>query len=58
MVDVHQVVRDREGRVLTDQMLQHIYVIQDGLIRKMEIRKRSSNVHVGRHQERYKEGER
>ena len=58
VVDVHQVVRDREGRVLTDQMLQHIYVIQDGLIRQMEIRKRSSNVHVGRHQERYKEGER
>jgi len=58
VVDVHQVVRDREGRVLTDQMLQHIYVIQDGLIRQMEIRKRSGNVHVGRHQEGYKEGER
>ncbi len=39
VVDVHQVVRDREGRVLTDQMVQHIYVIQDGLIRQMEIRK-------------------
>ena len=44
--------------VLTDQMLQHIYVFQDGLIRQMEIRKRSGNVHVGRHQEGYKEGER
>ena len=39
VVDIHQVVRDREGRVLTDQMVQHIYVIQDGLIRRMEIRK-------------------
>src|SRR2546427_3998425 len=29
VVDVHQVVRDREGRVLTDQMVQHIYVIQE-----------------------------
>jgi len=38
-VDVHQVVRDREGRVLTDQMVQHIYVVQDGLIRRMEIRR-------------------
>ncbi len=39
VVDVHQVVRDRSGNTVTDQMVQHVYVVQDGLIRQMEIRK-------------------
>lgn len=39
VVDVHQVVRDRSGNVLTDQMVQHAYVIVAGLITRMEIRK-------------------
>ena len=39
VVDVHQVVRDRSGKILTDQMVQHIYLIEGGLIRHMEIRK-------------------
>jgi len=39
VVDVHQVVRDRSGTIMTDQMVQHVYLIQDGLIRHMEIRK-------------------
>ena len=39
VVDVHQVVRDRGGAVVTDQMVQHIYLIDYGLIRRMEIRK-------------------
>ena len=39
VVEVHQVVRDRAGRVLTDQVVQHVYVVQHGLIRQMEIRK-------------------
>lgn len=39
VVDVHQVVRDPTGRVTADQMVQHVYVIRDGLIRSMEIRK-------------------
>ena len=39
VVDVHQVVRDRGGAVVTDQMVQHVYVIDSGLIRRMEIRK-------------------
>jgi SnoaL-like protein len=39
VVDVHQVVRDRAGHLLTDQVVQHIYVIEAGLIRHMEIRK-------------------
>ena len=30
-------VRDRGGAVLADRMVQHVYVIEDGLIRSMEI---------------------
>jgi ketosteroid isomerase-like protein len=37
-VSVHQVVRDRTGKVLTDRMVQHVYRLQDGRIRRMEIR--------------------
>ncbi|CAN5842852.1 nuclear transport factor 2 family protein [soil metagenome] len=37
VVDVHQVVRDRTGKVLVEQMIQHIYTFQDNLIRSMEI---------------------
>jgi hypothetical protein len=39
VVDVHQVVRDPAGRVLADQMVQHVYAFRDGLITHMEIRK-------------------
>lgn len=39
VVDVHQVVRDRSGNVLGDQMVQHVYAIAGGLITRMEIRK-------------------
>ena len=38
IVDVHQVIRDRAGTVRADQMVQPVYVVQDGLIRSMEIR--------------------
>ena len=38
VVDVHQIVRDLTGNVLSDQMVQHVYVIQDGVIRSMDIR--------------------
>ena len=38
VVDVHQVVRDLGGRVLKDQIVQHAYLVEDGLIRRMEIR--------------------
>ena len=41
VVDVYQVVRDRSGTVVTDQMVQHVYVIEAGLIKRMEIRKSS-----------------
>ncbi len=37
-VDVHQIVHDNAGKLLADQMVQHVYDIQDGLIRSMEIR--------------------
>jgi ketosteroid isomerase-like protein len=37
-IDVHQVVRDKSGKLLVDQMIQHVYEFRDGLIRSMEIR--------------------
>lgn len=37
VVDVHQIVHDLEGNVIADQMVQHLYLIQDGLIRSMDI---------------------
>lgn len=39
VVDVHQVVRDLAGNVILDAMVEHIYLIEDGLIKSMEIRK-------------------
>jgi nuclear transport factor 2 (NTF2) superfamily protein len=39
VVSVHQVVRDLSGRIVADQMVQHVYAIERGLIRHMEIRK-------------------
>ena len=38
VVDVHQVVRDTAGNVVADRMVQHVYRIEGGLIRSMEIR--------------------
>jgi hypothetical protein len=37
VVDVHQVVRDREGNLVLDRMVQHVYFIEGGLIRSMQI---------------------
>ena len=42
VVDVQQVVRDRAGNLVKDEMVQHVYLIEDGLIRSMEIRKPST----------------
>jgi ketosteroid isomerase-like protein len=39
VVEVHQVVRDLDGNVLSDGEVQHVYLIQAGLIMSMEIRK-------------------
>ncbi|MEP6595486.1 MAG: nuclear transport factor 2 family protein [Ginsengibacter sp.] len=37
-VTVHQVVHDIEGKLLVDQMIHHIYTIEGGLIKNMEIK--------------------
>ncbi|HKB43976.1 MAG TPA: nuclear transport factor 2 family protein [Chitinophagaceae bacterium] len=37
-VTVHQVVHDINGNLLIDQIIHHIYTIEDGLIIKMEIK--------------------
>jgi hypothetical protein len=37
-VDVRQVVRDRAGALLKDEKVRHVYRIEDGLVRAMEIR--------------------
>jgi hypothetical protein len=39
VVDVHQVVRDLAGNVLSEGLVQHLYQIQDGLVLRMDIRK-------------------
>jgi ketosteroid isomerase-like protein len=37
-IDVHQVVHNKSGELVVDQMVQHVYEIRDGLIQSMEIR--------------------
>ena len=37
-LEVHQIVRDSEGAVLSERTVQHVYEIRDGLIANMEIR--------------------
>jgi len=37
-IDVHQVVHDKSGKLVVDQMVQHVYEMRDGLIQSMEIR--------------------
>jgi hypothetical protein len=39
MVDVHQVVRDLEGNIILDETVHHVYLILQGSIKRMEIRK-------------------
>ena len=38
VVDVHQVIRDLSGKILKDQVVQHVYSFRDGLIERMDIR--------------------
>ncbi|HKW89225.1 MAG TPA: nuclear transport factor 2 family protein [Candidatus Acidoferrales bacterium] len=38
MVDVRQVIRDLSGKVLKDQIVQHVYSFRDGLVERMDIR--------------------
>ena len=37
-IHVHQVVHDKSGKLVVDQMIQHVYEFRDGLIQSMEIR--------------------
>jgi hypothetical protein len=37
-VEVHQTVRDLKGSVMSDKMVGHIFRIEDGLIRRFDIR--------------------
>lgn len=37
VVNVHQVVRDLEGGVLTDGRVRHAYTFRDGLVARMDI---------------------
>jgi ketosteroid isomerase-like protein len=38
VVEVHQVVHDKEGRLLADQMVGHIFRIEEGFVRRFDIR--------------------
>ncbi|HEX4004661.1 MAG TPA: nuclear transport factor 2 family protein [Acidobacteriaceae bacterium] len=38
IVEVHQVVRDLRGNLLADQMVGHIFRLEDALIRRFDIR--------------------
>lgn len=38
-VDVHQTAKDLQGNVLFDGMVKHIYTIENGLVKNMEIEK-------------------
>jgi hypothetical protein len=38
IVHVHQVVRDLSGKVLVDQIVDHVYTFDGDLIRRMDIR--------------------
>ncbi len=42
LVDVHQVVRNLEGNILVDKIVQHLYTFENGLIRRMDIQELQS----------------
>jgi hypothetical protein len=37
-VEVHQIVRDKSGHVLVDQVAEHLYTISNGLAARMDVR--------------------
>jgi hypothetical protein len=43
VVTVHAIVRDLDGNITGDYMVEHVYEIENGLIRRMEIREPSSD---------------
>ena len=38
VVDVRQVIRDRAGKLVREEMVQHVYRLEEGRVRSMEIR--------------------
>ncbi len=38
VVEVHQIVRNFQGDVLADQMVGHVFWIEDGLVKRFDIR--------------------
>jgi len=38
IVEVHQVIRDRKDNLLADRMVGHVFRIEDGLIKRFDIR--------------------
>ena len=38
VVEVHQIVRDLQGNVLADQMVGHIFQVENGFIKRFDIR--------------------
>lgn len=38
VVEVHQVVRDLEGNLLADKMVRHVFRIENGLVKRFDIR--------------------
>jgi nuclear transport factor 2 (NTF2) superfamily protein len=38
IVEVHQTVRDLKGNLLADKMVGHIFRVEDGLVRRFDIR--------------------
>jgi hypothetical protein len=38
IVKVHQIVRDLQGQLVSEAMVEHVYTIEEGLIRKMDVR--------------------
>ncbi|MFB2898412.1 nuclear transport factor 2 family protein [Aerosakkonemataceae cyanobacterium BLCC-F50] len=42
VVDVHQVVHDLEGNLIVDRIVQHLYTLENGLIRRMDIQQLST----------------
>ncbi len=40
VVTVHQLVRDHRGNLLSDQTVEHRYVITEGLIERMDVQER------------------
>lgn len=41
VVQVHQVVHDREGKLLLDEMVGHLFRIESGLIKRFDIADRA-----------------